>query len=172
MKQRILIAWFSRPGENYAEGKIVDLPVGNTEIAARKLAELTGGDLFQIAPVRPYAHDYQTCVRQSRQELAQNARPELAAYPEGLDGYDTVILAYPNWCGTMPMPVWTFLERYGFAGRKILPLCTNEGSGMGRSEADLKALCPDAVLGPGLSVRGSAVRDAGAGMADWLNRNL
>ena len=88
----------------------------------------------------------------------RDARPELKEYPDSLDAYDTVYLGYPNYWGTMPMPVFTFLEHFDFSGKVIRPFCTHEGSGMGRSEADIRRICPDAVVKKGLAVRGSAVR--------------
>lgn len=172
MNHSILIAYFSRPGENYAPGGMVRLEVGHTARAAELLQRQTGGVLFEIAAAEPYPAEYRACVARSREELQANARPALRTYPERADVYDTVILAYPCWCGTMPMPVWTFLERYDFSGKTILPLCTNEGSGMGRSEADIRNLCPGAQVCPGLSVRGSEAEQAGDAIAAWLKANL
>lgn len=68
----------------------------------------------------------------------------------------------------MPMAVWTFLESGDFAGKRILPFCTHEGSGMGSSEADLRGLCPGAVLGRGLALRGAAAGSAQAEIREWL----
>ncbi len=70
----------------------------------------------------------------------------------------------------MPMPVFTFLERYDLSGKLILPLCTHEGSGMGRSEGDLKKLCPDADVRPGLAIRGSSVKTAANDIENWLKK--
>ena len=91
--------------------------------------------------------------------------------PESIDAYDTVILAYPNYWGTMPMAVLTFLEAFDFTGKTILPLCTNEGSGMGGSERDIKRSCPGATVLPGLSVSGSAAADSEAAVKRWLSDN-
>lgn len=168
MSSKILIAYFSRPGNNYAGGSIVSLPVGNTEIAAKNLQDLTGGNLFKIDPANQYSEDYHTCTEEAQKELRANVRPELVAYPESIDGYDAIILAYPNWWGTMPMPVWTFLERYDFSGKTILPLCTNEGSGMGNSETDIKKLCPGADVKHGLAIRGSSVGRADREIEGWI----
>ena len=85
-----------------------------------------------------------------------------------MEDYDTVLLGYPNWCGTMPMAVWTFLNAYSFAGKTILPFCTNEGSGLGRSLTDLALLCPDARVGAGLSIRGGGVAGARPELERWL----
>ena len=169
---KTLIAYFSRADENYFGGRMVYIKAGNTEIAAKKIHELTGGDLFKIEPASPYPAAYADCVAQSRRELAEDARPGLARYPDGIDGWDTIVLAYPCWCGTMPMPVFTFLARFDFSGKVILPLCTNEGSGMGSSPADIKKLCPGADIRRGLSVAGSRVNEADGVISGWLEKNL
>jgi flavodoxin len=170
MSRRVLIAYFSREGNNYVGGNIVNLPVGNTEIAAKMVEKLTGGELFKIDPVKKYSKDYTACTDEARDELRANARPELSSYPESLDAYDTIILCYPNWWSSMPMPVWTFLEKYDFSGKTILPLCTHEGSGMGHSEEEIKKLCPGATVEKGLAIRGGGVKNSDHDIAAWLNK--
>jgi flavodoxin len=171
MGYSILIAYFSRSGKNYLKGNIVDLPVGNTEIVAKKLQNLTGGNLFKIDPLNKYSDNYYACTEEAKKELHANARPELSKYLESIEGYETIILAYPNWWGTLPMPVWTFLERYDFSGKTILPLCTNEGSGMGKSETDIKKLCPEADVKRGLALLGSSVNHADREIEDWIQKS-
>lgn len=112
-----LIAYYSRAGENYFSGTHRAIAVGNTEKAARLLAELTGAELFHIEQKVPYSDDYDTCVAEARRDLRANARPELTALPERLDDYDEIYLGYPNYCGTMPMAVYTFLEHYDWQGK-------------------------------------------------------
>jgi flavodoxin len=171
MNKPILIAYFSRAGNNYVNGNIVDLAEGNTEVAAGKIEEMTGGELFRIMQKNKYSDDYSTCTEEAQRELRANARPELTENIGSIEGFDTIVLAYPNWWGTMPMPVWTFLESCDFSGKTILPLCTHEGSGMGSSERDIKRLCPDAILQKGLAVRGGAFKSAGKDIEAWLKKN-
>lgn len=171
MKESTLIAYFSRSGNNYVNGKIVNLCVGNTEVAAIKMQELTGGKLFKISQIHKYSEDYNTCTEEAKQELKANARPELKDKLDSIDGFETIILGYPNWWGTMPMPVWTFLESHDFNRKTILPLCTHEGSGMGSSERDIKKLCPNAEIVKGLSIRGGSVKNAGKDIEAWLRTN-
>ena len=169
-KTNMLIAYFSHTGENYSNGKIVDLDQGNTAVAAEMVAALTGAELFEIRTVKDYPFIYNECTDVAKQELRAGSRPELAETID-VSGYDTIILGYPNWWGTMPMAVCTFLESQSFAGKTILPFCTHEGSGMGNSERDLKKLCPDARICAGLPIHGSSVSSAGAAVKQWLQQN-
>ena len=134
---KTLIAYFSRADENYFGGSMRYAEVGNTEIAVGKIRELIDADVFKIEMVKPYSKTYKACIDEARADLRSKARPELVSMPESIDAYDTVIVAYPNYWGTMPMAVFTFLEHFDFSGKFILPLCTNEGSGMGASATGL-----------------------------------
>ena len=169
--KKVLIAYFSRAGMNYSGGSIVDLKVGNTEVIAENIAQLLGADLFKIDPVKKYSNDYTKCTEEAKKDLQANLRPELVGRLASIDPYEVILLAYPNYWSTMPMPVWTFLDLYDFSDKKILPLCTHEGSGLGRSEADIQKLCPTAEVQPGLAVRGSEVRTASAKVVAWLKMN-
>lgn len=100
-----LIVYYSRKGQNYWNGSIVDLAKGNTERVAEFVQKAVGGDLFEIETVREYSKDYMTCTEEAKAELREGARPELKKYPDNFDQYDTIFLGYPNWWGTMPMCV-------------------------------------------------------------------
>ncbi|MDD4752990.1 MAG: flavodoxin [Desulfitobacteriaceae bacterium] len=169
-KSRSLIAYFSRRGKNYLAGSIVDLPIGNTEVIAKKLQELTGSAMFQIKTVKFYPDDYTETTKIAQEELSKNARPKLIETVNDMDSYDVVYLGYPNWWGTMPMAVFTFLESYDFSGKTIIPYCTHEGSGMGSSERDIKKLCPNAKLLSGLVIRGGDVDQADKELVNWLEK--
>ena len=163
-----LIVYYSRKGQNYVGGDIVDLAVGNTEVAARMVQAATGGDLLSLETVREYPADYRETTDVARRELRENARPDLKDQPESIDRYDVVFLGYPNWSGTAPMAVFTFLESYDFSGKTIVPFCTHEGSGMGRSESDIRRACPGAEVLGGLAIRGGNVQEAGQSIRRWL----
>ncbi len=168
---KTLIAYFSRADENYFGGAMRYVKVGNTEIVCGIIKELTGADCFRIEMKEPYSPVYMTCIEEAKRDLRTNARPELVSLPESLDGYDTVILAYPNYWGTMPMAAFTFLEAFDFTGKTILPLCTNEGSGMGASERDIRRICSGATVRAGLSVTGSEAAESKASVRKWLSAN-
>jgi len=165
-----LIAYFSRKGNNYVSGSIVNLPIGNTEVIAKKIQELTGSDMFQIKTVKSYPEDYTETTNIAQEETRKNARLELTEIVDDMDSYDVIYLGYPNWWGTMPMAVFTFLESYDFSGKTIVPFCTHEGSGMGSSERDIKKLCPNAKVLSGLAIRGGSVDRADKEVASWLKK--
>ena len=127
---KTLIVFFSRADENYFGGAMRYVKVGNTEIVFNIINDMIPADSFKIEMKNPYSPVYMTCIDEAKKDLRENARPELVSMPESIDEYDTVILAYPNYWGTVPMAVATFLERYDFTGKTILPFCTNEGSGI------------------------------------------
>ena len=164
---RALVVYYSRKGENYMQGGIQVLEKGHTAYAAEYIAEALGADLFEIDTVKPYAENYRACCGEAVAEIKANARPEIRGFAEDLSAYETVFVCFPCWCGTAPMCVFTFLEHYDLSGKKIVPLCTNEGSGMGNSERDLQKSCPGAVILPGLSVRGHQVQESREQIVSW-----
>ena len=168
---KTLIAFFSRADENYFGGAMRYVKVGNTEIVAGIMKELTGADTFKIEMKNPYSPVYMTCIDEAKKDLRENARPELTSYIDSIDGYDTIILGYPNYWGTIPMAVATFLERYNFDGKTILPLCTNEGSGIGSSERDVKKYAKGADVKKGLSITGSQAASSKDAVKKWLAAN-
>ena len=168
---KTLIAFFSRADENYFGGAMRYVKVGNTEIVAGIIKELIPADTFKIEMKNPYSPVYMTCIEEAKKDLRAKARPELVSMPASIDEYDTVILAYPNYWGTMPMAVYTFLENFDFTGKTILPLCTNEGSGMGSSEREIKKTCPGADVKKGLPITGSAAASSKSSVERWLKAN-
>ncbi len=168
---KTLIAFFSRADENYFGGSMRYIEVGNTEVVVGKIRELIDADVYKIEMAKPYSKAYMTCIEEAKADLRAKARPELVSVPESIDAYDTIILAYPNYWGTMPMAVFTFLEKFDFSGKTILPLCTNEGSGMGNSERDIAKACPGAGIAKGLSISGSSAAGSKPQAEKWLKSN-
>ena len=163
-----LIAFFSRRDENYVSGEMKELKIGNTELAASVIKKLTGADEFQIIPVKAYSRSYNECIAEAQADQKRKARPELASWLPSIEQYDTIYLGYPNYWGTMPMAVMTFLEHYDFAGKIIKPFCTHEGSGFGGSEKDIKKLCPGALVEKGLAIRGGTAEQSVKDIQKWL----
>jgi flavodoxin len=167
--KKILVAYFSHKGQNYVSGTIVDLKKGNTAVVVEIIIGLTKADVFEIKPVKAYPNAYNECTSVAQSELRANSRPKLEDDID-LSDYEVIFLGYPNWWGTMPMAVFTFLESYDFSGKTLAPYCTHEGSGLGNSERDIKRLCPNAKVLPGLAIKGSSVGRADQDVANWLKR--
>lgn len=166
-----LIIYYSRAGENYVNGAIVNLPKGNTEICAEFVQKAVGGDLFEVRTTKPYAADYNTCIEEAKQELHTAARPELKAYLDDISAYDNIFVLGPCWWGTYPMAVFSLLERLDFHGKKVMALMTHEGSGMGSSERDLHRLCMGATFGTSIAVHGADAEKAETTISAWAKKN-
>lgn len=154
---KILVAYFSRSGENYGVGEIEK---GNTEIIAEMIAEETDADLFRIEAVNPYPTSYDECTEVAKQEQESGARPELADSLESLSDYDVIFLGYPIWWGDMPMPVYTFLESYDLTGKTIVPFCTHAGSGLAGTISTIRQEAPQATVLDGLAVPGTVAQNS------------
>lgn len=163
-----LIAFYSRADENYVNGQLKQLEIGNTEVAAGMIKELTDADMFKMEQVQAYSKDYNECIAQAQADQKRDARPELKNYPESMEEYDEIYLGFPNYWSTMPMAVFTFLEHFDFTGKTIHPFCTHEGSGMGSSERDIKRLCPGAKVEKGLAIHGGSVERSRNEIEKWI----
>lgn len=168
--KKILVTFFSRNGENYAVGNIVK---GNTQIIAEMIAQGTGGKLFHIEPITPYPDDYTECTEVAKREQRVQARPAIQSEAT-VEDYDIIFIGYPNWWGDMPMPVYTFIEKYNWQGKTVIPFCTHEGSGLSSTESKLKSACQGAVVLKGLAVRGATAQNereqARKSVRNWLNK--
>ena len=139
------------------DGSVRFLKRGNNDVIVDKIkAALPDADVFRIETVKKYKEDYYELIEEAKQELRAKARPELTDTVKDMDQYDTIILGYPNWWGIPPMAVFSFLESYDFAGKKIVPFCSHEGSGLGGSIRQIKMAVPDANLNAGVAIHGAA----------------
>ncbi len=168
--EKNLIIYFSRRGENFCNGSLKKLEKGNTEIVAGFLQKAVGGDLFEIETVKNYAADYYACTDEAKEELRQNARPELKRYLDSLEEYDNIFVCGPCWWGTYPMAVFAQLERLDFTGKKVMAVMTHEGSGLGSCEQDLKRICKGAVFGKGLAVHGADAAVSESLVTAWAEK--
>jgi flavodoxin len=143
---------------------------GNTREIANQIHKSVSGDIFEIQVVKPYPDDYDAVVKQARQELNSDHKPALKTKIENIKSYDLVFIGYPNWCNTVPAPVRVFLSEYDFSGKTIIPFCTHEGSGLGRSATDISKLCPKSTLLDGVAIRGSEVKTAQNEVVELLRK--
>lgn len=144
---------------------------GNTENAAQIIQEQTGADIIELNPAEPYSSNYSEVLDQAQKDMNADARPELANHVENMEQYDTILLGYPNWWATIPMPVATFLEEYDFSGKTIIPFCSHGGGGFGQSITDISKLAPNSRIGEGLSIHYSGGASLENDITTWLNSN-
>jgi flavodoxin len=166
----VLLAYFSRPGENYFNDGRKQLTVGNTQVVAELIGRLIGCDVYRIEAADPYSDDYEATVQRNVREQNADARPALAKPVASIERYDTVLLASPIWNVRAPMIMSTFTENLDFTGKTVHPLTTHAMSGLGTTERDYAASCRGATLGEGLAVRGEEAADAGPAVESWLRR--
>jgi flavodoxin len=167
---KVLLAYFSRPGENYYYGGRTHLEVGNTEVLAGMINRLIGCDVHRIEPVDPYPDDYSETVARNVREQDADARPAIANALASIEPYDTVLLGSPIWNVRAPMIMSTFVEGFDFRGKTVFPFTTYAMSGLGTTVRDYAASCPSATIGEGLAVRGEEVLSAAAAVESWLRR--
>ena len=163
-----LVIYFSRSGENYFGGELKNIEKGNTEVIAEYIQELDGADLFKVEPANEYPEDYMECIDVAKKEQQKDARPEIKDTLTDISGYDTIYIGFPNWWGTLPMPMFTQLEQLDFAGKVVKPFVTHEGSGFGSSLKDISKLCGGAEIKNGLSIPGANVYDVKDTVASWI----
>ena len=154
---KILIAYFSWGG--------------NTEGVAAEIQRQTGADIFEITMVNPYSSDYNTVLAEAQRDQNAQARPELANHVDHMDEYDIVMIGYPNWWASIPMPVASFLEEYDFSGKTILPFCSHGGGRFGQSLTAIAKLAPNAAMGEALSIHYSGGSKLSGDVTNWLDSN-
>ena len=144
---------------------------GNTRGIAEEIQSQTGADLFEIELVNPYSSDYNTVLDEAQRDQNEQARPELATHVESMEDYDTILLGYPNWWASIPMPIASFLEEYDFSGKTIIPFCSHGGGRFGQSLTAIAKMAPDAAMGEALSIHYSGGNEMPGDVADWLEVN-
>ena len=167
----MLLAYFSRAGENYYNGGRRRLEVGNTEVLAGILGRLLGCDVRRIEAADPYPDGYDDTVARNVREQQADARPGIANPLTSLDGYSTVLLASPIWNVRAPMIMTTFTEALNFTGQTVHPVVTFAVSGLGSTERDYTTSCRGATVREGLAVRGEEAADARPAAEAWVRRN-
>ncbi len=141
---------------------------GNTRRIAEEIRRQTGADIFEIVPIPAYSDDYNTVLMEAQRDQHDKARPAITNPLPGLDEYDVILLGYPNWWASIPMPIASFLESYDFSGKTILPFCSHGGGRFGQSLTAIAKLAPQAVIAPGLSVHYSGGSSLPGDVRNWL----
>lgn len=152
--KKVLVAYFSWSG--------------NTRVIAKQIQELTGGELFEIETTKPYPEVYRECTDYAKKEKEADARPKLKAKVGNIDDYDVIFVGYPNWWGTAPMAIWTFLESYDLSGKKVIPFVTHGGGGEQNCFKDFPKHIGKANTQRGFITNGGSVNSARPQVEKWL----
>jgi flavodoxin len=176
---RVLIAYFSLFGNaDYPQG--VDATTsasiavdgsgryGTTEYIANMIKQAAGGDIHLIQTATPYPVDFDEVIDQNHKEMEAGYLPPLKSGNLNIEQYDTVFIGYPVWATTMPQAIVSFLSRYDLSGKTVIPFCTHDGYGSGRSYADIRKSCPRSAVLDGLSVEAHDAPSAKGKVDEWL----
>ena len=164
---KILVVFFSHPGDNYAVGNI---KVGNTKKIADLISEKTGGQQFEIVAEKNYDMAYTPLTELAKQEQQNGELPAFKGEVENIDQYETIFIGGPVWWGTYPQVMFTFFSKYDLNGKTLIPFTTHEGSGLGSCAKDVQKAYPDATVKQGLAIRGTDAQsgDATKRVEKWL----
>lgn len=173
--EHILIAYFSlwdnAPWQEYTDADtsasvVVDAQgaVGTNAYVARMIQEKTGSDLHAIITTEPYSADFDAVVAENHSESSRS----ISSTVEDMERYDTVFIGYPVWATTLPQAVQTFLTSYDFTGKMVIPFCTHDGYGAGRSFSTVAELATGANTLEGLAIHAPEVTESKAHIKKWL----
>lgn len=141
---------------------------GNTQKLAKLVSDKVGGDFIRIETVKNYP-EYSKLFDYAKSERDNNERPELKDLNINIEDYDTIFIGYPIWWYTLPMPIFSFLDKYDLSGKTIIPFNTHRGSGDGGTYDTIKSIEPGAKVLKGLPISGDDMnRDQSDKVDNWL----
>ena len=137
----------------------------NTKAYAEKIAEMTGGDLYEIVPEVAYGsensnyYDETTRAYKEQYNTGGEQRPAIKETLANASQYDIVFLGSPIWYGKSPRVILTFLDKYGFEGKTVIPFVTSAASGITKVNEELPATYPNIVWKEGRRLNGTSDAD-------------
>ena len=153
---KILIAYFSYSG--------------NTRNATNIIKQKTGADIIEIEMKTPY-RGRGNIYEVSQIDLNKNVYPELTQHVNNMAQYDVILLGYPTWWATMPMPLFSFIKEYDFSGKTVITFSSHGGTMFGESVSDLAKLIPNTYVGLALEFNYSGGRELDSRISEWLKLN-
>ncbi len=149
---------------------------GNTRLVAEQIRAALDGDLLEVQPAEPYEEDYNAMLARAREELAaidQGIYPAIEPSFDRLDEYETVLIGYPIWYGSMATPMQSFLHEHAaqLAGKRVAIFATSGSSGITSSVREAEALCPEAdIFEQTLLLTSSSMPQSESLVAEWLEQ--
>lgn len=171
----ILITYFTMPEANGTDASsgasrlVKDgVLMGSTQYIAQVIQEATNGDIFAIKTAEQYPVSHDSLLAQAVEEQKRSARPLLATHIENINQYDTIFLGYPTWCGDLPMPVYSFLQEYSFAGKTIIPFNSSGGSGLVNTVDTIKKLQSESIIIKAFTAPRDNISESKESIMNWL----
>ncbi len=168
-----LIVYYPVTRSNSLTGDVdtVTYASGNMHKMVSIIHDMTGADLFEIDLVSPYSSRYNMVLREAKDDQKRRARPEIRNRVSRMEQYDTILLGYPNWWATIPMPIASFLESYDLSGKTIIPFCTHGGGRLGQSVSAIAKITPTSRIMKPLEIHYGGGRTLGEEIEEWLKDN-
>ncbi|MBE5738936.1 MAG: flavodoxin [Clostridiales bacterium] len=167
-----LVVYFTHRGETYFPDGYRVVEKGNSEILSEKVASIIPADIFEIKTEKEYPISYKECCDVAKIEQQKGELPKLKKYLDSIEQYENIIVIFPCWWGTMPQAVFSFLDHYNLDGKGLFPICTHEGTGLGRSMRDLELVAPNAILYDGYAIEGHLIAECDEELTDYLKEWL
>ena len=178
-ERKVLTVYFTRVGNSEFEEDVDvvssaslmkdnETLVGNSQLLATMVYNAVGGELYGIQTEKKYPSAYSDTVSVAKDEMDSDENVALSGTLSELSRYDTVVLVFPVWWGTVPGAVKSFLQSDDMAGKTIYPLVTHGGSGAGNSVEDIRKLCKADVSNDVLEVFDDDVTNAAGAVSEWL----
>lgn len=146
--------------------------MGNAAALAQFAQKAVGGDISSIQVKNPYPGDYDQISDKTKQESLDKVLPELSVQIDDFEQYDTVILISSIWWGNLPRPVVSFLNKYDFSGKRIIPITTSVSSGLGTAVSEIESACPDSLVTEGLGTTGGTAKGCETAVSDFLAEQM
>ena len=125
---------------------------GNTAKLAKKISKITNGEIYEIKPKVPYIDkdlDWWDDKCRANTEMRENLRPEILGEID-ISKFDTIFLGFPIWRYKAPVIINSFLEKYDFNDKIIIPFVTSGSSSYGDTNLALLNSCKGGVLKNGV----------------------
>ena len=142
--------------------------IGNAALLGDMAQSITGFDRFEITVERKYSSSYGDTISEAREEQKSGYVPTFTGELPDLSKYDTVVLVFPLWWWTLPVPVKEYVKQADLSGKTIYTLVTHGGSGFGSAIEDIREITDATVSDKTLAVKDSDVVTAFPDVLEWI----
>lgn len=125
---------------------------GITKTIAKTMSKLINADDFEILPQIPYSFDYNTALKEAREQINSGYSPKLIGTLPNTQAYEQIFIGSPNWLGTFAPPILTFIKNSSLKDKIIVPFCSHGGGSFGQIYDNIVELCPNSKVLPILSI--------------------